>query len=173
MRSPKNLLPGFTFVAVAIIAYWLKEQGAPLSQHPDTALGILSLEFAWNEDLLNSVKTAWAGPLTTIAQNNIYIDFLFLIAYGAFLSLACASMGRKLGGVWGQWGQNLSKLALVAAVLDAAENSLMLLSLQQKTSHYTALITTLFATVKFLLAALCVLYILAAGFRLLTRPKTR
>jgi hypothetical protein len=172
MQRKRNLWPGFTFIALVAVFLWMRQQGAPLSQPATTPMGILNLEFAWNEVKLAEVKTAWQGPNIQVAQKNIYIDFLFILAYGTFLSLACAAIGKKLGGKMGNLGLQLSKAAIAAAVFDVAENSLMLLSLSQAANNNTALVTTLFAAFKFALALFCILYILIGGALSLVKPKT-
>jgi hypothetical protein len=153
-------------VAVAAVTLWLRRQGAPLTIKGITPLGILNLEFAWNEDAVMQVKNAWHGGVLKVAQQNIYIDFLYIIAYTAFFHLLCTGMAARLTGRLANWGRQLGKAVVMAGVFDIAENSLMLLSISQTPNNYTAVITCLFAGLKFAIIAMAIVYLLVGGIAL-------
>lgn len=142
------------------IFLWMRNQGAPLKTAL-TPMGILDLEFAWTQEKTESVMLAWRNVLDT-ARMNIYIDFLFLIAYTAFLSLGCTFFAAKTTGKWSAFGNKLSKTVILAGVFDVAENALMLTSLQGTPNNMTSMITATFAALKFAIAAAAVLYLLVS-----------
>lgn len=147
-----------SLIGVVAIFLWMRNQGAPLKTI-GTPAGILDLEFAWTQEKTESVMLAWNG-ITDVARMNIYIDFLFLIAYTAFLSLACKFFAARTTGKWSAFGKRFSQAVILAGVFDVAENALMLTSLQGTPNNMTAMITATFAALKFAIAAVAILYIL-------------
>jgi hypothetical protein len=167
MKQKQSLLLLLALAATLATGWWVRNQGQALTIKPGASYGIVSLELAWNRDAVFDVLKEWQGPLADIARKNIYIDFLFLLAYSWFLSLACKFLGERNGGIFSNWGEKLSKLMLTAGALDAAENALMLLTLNGDPNNHTALATAIFAVCKFLIVIVGILFIVVAGLRAL------
>jgi hypothetical protein len=169
MNKNQRLYLLLSFLGVIAIFLWMRQQGAPLSVPSATPIGILNLEFAWNQQKVETVADAWRGQMLTVARNNIYIDFLFIIAYTMFLTLCCKWLAAKHTGKWLVTGEKIAQMVLAAGTFDVAENALMLVSLQGVPNNYTAIITTSFAVFKFALVIVAIGYILAASTALLLK----
>ena len=94
---------------------------------------------------------------------NIWLDFLFIVSYTLFLSLAAAICAMKWSaGIMRQLGLTLVRLAYLAGILNVTENLLML---QGITGNFTSLspkLTYYCAAIKFGLVALILLYLLVS-----------
>lgn len=162
MKKNTGFLFLISLVATVAVFLWMRNQGAQLKT-PATSMGILNLEFAWNTEKATTVTQAWQGEILTVAKNNIYIDFLFIIAYTSLLTLGCKWLASKHQGKWASAGNKISRVVPAAGTFDVAENILMLLTLQAAPNNYTAMFTTGFAVFKFALVAVAILYIISAG----------
>ncbi|HRI20164.1 MAG TPA: hypothetical protein PLA68_04400 [Panacibacter sp.] len=146
-------------------------QGKSLIQQPDVPHGIVSLELAFTVLKTKGIIAAWQqkGLLET-AVKNVYIDFAFLITYSVFLYLCILTLVRnqskKISGL-GKW---IARGALLAGVLDALENISMLQILKEDITPFAAALTGFFASVKFFLAALAIIFIITESVvKLLTK----
>jgi hypothetical protein len=166
MKNKNQLYLFIALLATVVMGWWLRVQGHELVIKGQTPMGIVDLEFAWNKDKVLEVLGYWSGGLVPIAEKNIYWDFLFIIAYSAFLSLACRQLAQRSSGWWARSGEKLSRMALAAGTFDVAENALMLLSIHGEPNNYTAAITATFAGFKFLLIILIILYLVAGRLAL-------
>lgn len=122
------------------------------------------------EDRADEIQEEWGEEGQDAARQSLWIDFGYLLAYGALLTLALAATRdlarargwRRLatiGGVVGSFGA-------LAAVFDALENACLLLTLDDAGSAFPVLATA-FATCKFLLLGLAIAYLLVGqGMRL-------
>lgn len=158
MKKNSGLYLLLSLAGLVAVFLWMRNQGAPLKT-AYTPAAIVDLEFAWTQQKAEHIMLAWRNILD-VARVNIYIDFLFIITYTAFLSLACSFFAGKTTGKWAGAGHKLSKAVIAAGVFDVAENALMLTSLQGTPNNMTAMITAIFAALKFAIVAVAVLYIL-------------
>lgn len=143
----RNLLISFLFlVGMIIITRW---QGSSLIS-PQSPRGIIDLEFAKTPERFLELRLFW--NIETVLQN-IYLDFLFIIAYTWFLVTACKAVNNR-------WSAIFSGLALSAAAFDVLENFLMILVLNGRFSPSVLQIVFYCAAVKFILAGMVVLYLL-------------
>lgn len=150
----RNLLISFLLVVVMIgVMRW---QGSALVT-PISPKGILDLEFARTEARLQQLLLFWKQ---SVVVNNIYLDFLFVAAYGWFLVTACRYINSKTG--WTKSTGIFSSLAMAAALFDVFENFLLLLILNGR--FKPALLEVVFyaALIKFLFAGVVVLFLLLA-----------
>jgi hypothetical protein len=58
--------------------------------------GIVSLELAGDLEQGNRILTAWSTEGKVYAALSLGLDYLFLIVYAAFISLACVLIARNL-----------------------------------------------------------------------------
>ncbi|HEX3025100.1 MAG TPA: hypothetical protein VHP12_07805 [Chitinophagaceae bacterium] len=146
-------------VASVVMFIVLRIQGSELKT-PISKKAIVDLEFA---DTVKRVQELFAVWNLQTVKINVWIDFLFIIAYVSFLSLAAKATAAKLKmGFFKQAGIFFSRLAFVAGLLDVCENIFML---QTAAGNYTSVSLTLTfycATFKFIFAALIILYLLIA-----------
>ena len=135
----------------------MRWEGAPLKT-PTTPRAILDLEFADNAHRLNEVLSVWS---LTVVKGNIWLDFLFIVSYVLFLSIAAEYCAMKWpAGSGRQLGLFMARAAYIAGVLDISENLLMLQSVAGHYSSQSLQLTYYCAAIKFVLAGLILLYIL-------------
>jgi len=142
----------------------MKDTGGP---------GMVPFELTGGQDRADEILAEWGEKGQDAAEESLWIDFGFLLAYGTFLTLAAAAtrdLARsrdwrrmaRIGAVVVYCG------ALVAA-FDAFENTCLLLTLEDAGSVFPFL-ATLFASCKFLLLAVVIVYLLVGlGMRLRDR----
>ena len=145
------LLLFFLMVAVFLLLRW---QGNVLVT-PASSRGILDLEFAGNTLRLYQLKLFWNA---SDVNNNIYLDFLFIAAYTAFLMGACQWVSEKSRHTKrAEW---FTRIALAAGIFDIVENLLMLVAWNDGAGNGAMKLIYYCAAIKFLLAGLVVLYLM-------------
>jgi len=161
----KLLLILFLIGTVAMMVV-MARTGATLKT-PVTPHGIIDLEFAYNSTKVNTVIRAWTPSATETfgkteaAKLNTYLDFIFLFFYAGFLCLACRNIAQRISGPVAKAGSIIAAGALLAGFFDVLENIGMLMALNGSVLTGIAFLTTLFSVIKWILAALAVLYVLA------------
>ncbi|MEI6086646.1 MAG: hypothetical protein WCR66_03580 [Bacteroidota bacterium] len=144
------------FACVLMIAA-LQWQGSSLKRNISPR-GIVELEMATQPRQVALLTEVWD---MSVAKMNIWIDFLFIVSYVAFLALACEAVSTK----WKNQnlkiiGLTLARVAVVAGVLDIGENLLMLQTIAGNFTIVSLQMTHYFATIKFTLAAIVLIYLL-------------
>ena len=133
----------------------MKDTGGP---------GIVPFEVSGSQDRAEEIMAEWGEEGQDAARESLWIDFGFLLSYGAFLTLALAAtrdLARRrswrrlaaLGGVVVAFGA-------LSAGFDALENICLLLTLDGAGSAFPVL-ATVFASCKFVLLAAAIAYLLA------------
>jgi hypothetical protein len=158
----KILLPFFFIGSIAMIVVMVKT-GASL-KNPATPMGIVDLEFAYNNQKTSAILSSWAPNADTdniaAARINTYWDFLFLFFYAGFLFLASKKIAASINGPAATAGNLIGKGALLAGLLDILENAGMLITLNGQGSTAIAFCTTFISVIKWGLALIAVLYVL-------------
>jgi hypothetical protein len=143
----------------------------------DAGPGMISFELTGGQGRADEILSEWGEDGQDAARESLWIDFGFLLAYGAFLSLAAAAVrdlarGRgwrrlaAIGGVAVSFGA-------LAAAFDALEDVCLLLTLDGAGAVFP-LLATIFAACKFILVILAIAYLLAGlTMRLLSRDAAR
>jgi hypothetical protein len=152
----KNLLISFLFLVVMIIV--LRWQGSELIT-PQSSKGIIDLEFAKTSERFQQLQLFWNHE--TVLQN-IYLDFLFIIAYTWFLVTACKAVNNTKSNLF-------SGLAISAAAFDVLENFLMILVWNGRFEPSVLQVVYYAAAIKFLLAGIVVVYLILSLFGLFKR----
>lgn len=159
-RRKKLVFLGVATVALNLVLAWIDEQlkrtGGP---------GIIGLEFAGSLGRVEEIQAEWGGHGEYLARLSLWIDFAFMASYGAFFALAgvavrdfAASRGlRRLAAV----GVVAPACAIGAALFDVAENAIWLLVLGGHLGYAAPAIATACASLKFLLIAIAILYLIA------------
>jgi hypothetical protein len=130
----------------------------------ENGVGIVSFELTGGQDRADEILGEWGEEGQDAAREQIWLDFGFLLAYGAFLTFALGAildMSRErgwrrltaIGGVVVWFG------ALVAG-FDAIENICLLLTLDDAGAAFP-LLATIFASCKFFLLAIAIAYLIA------------
>jgi hypothetical protein len=135
--------------------------------------GIVAFELAGSADRSQEIQDEWGEDGRDAARQQLWIDYAFMLAYGAFLVLAAAAT-RDLSRARG-W-QRLTAIGGfavpaggIAAACDAVENACLLLTLGDA-GGWAPVTATLFAVAKFALLLVALAYIFSGlGLRLLNR----
>jgi hypothetical protein len=126
--------------------------------------GIVPFELTGGQDRADEIMAEWGEKGQDAARESLWIDFGFLLAYGAFLTLALAAvrdMARERG--WRRTatiGAAVVYFGALVAAFDAFENVCLLLTLDGAGSVFPFL-ATIFAGCKFLLLAVAIAYLVA------------
>ena len=151
----RNLyIAGLLSFIMIVVMRW---EGATLKT-PTTPRAILDLEFADNPHRLDEVLSVWS---LAVVKGNIWLDFLFIVAYVLFLSLAAEYASMKWPeGTGRQIGLFMARSAYIAGILDISENLLMLQSIVGHYTHLSLQLTYYCAAIKFIFVAVILLYLL-------------
>lgn len=152
----RNLVISFLFfVAMFIVMRW---QGSSLIT-PQSPKGILNLEFVKTPERFHQLQLFWNHE--TVLQN-IYLDFLFIVAYAWFLVTACKAVNNTRSNLF-------SGLAISAGAFDVLENFLMILIWNGRFDPSLLQVVYYAAAIKFLIAGIVVGYLILSLFGLLKR----
>jgi hypothetical protein len=166
-RGP--LFLGF-LLATLVCAAALAVLDAPL--HTSAApSGIVSFELAWSVESADTMLRSWDTKARISAACLQGLDYLFLCLYSLTLALGCLQARDKFrarGWRLASAGVVLAWLSLVAGACDAIENApLAMMVLSGEARSPLPQVAAIFATIKFALVLVGLLYWLA-GF--LARP---
>jgi len=152
----KNLLASvFFFVIMFFVLRW---EGSNLIT-PQSPKGIIDLEFAKTPERFHQLQLFWKQQ---IVLQNLYLDFVFIIAYTWFLVAACKVLKNSKSNIF-------SALSLSAGAFDVLENLLLILVLSGKFNPSVLQIVYYVALIKFLLIVIVVGFIVLSLFGLFKR----
>jgi hypothetical protein len=161
---------GLIATAIASIALLLAMSPADNRMQDTGGPGILPFELTGGQGKADEILAEWGEKGQDAARESLWIDFGFLLAYGAFLTLALAATRdlarrrdwRRMAAV----GAAVVSFGALGAGFDALENICLLLTLDGAGAAFP-LLATIFASAKFVLLAIAIAYILAGlGMRL-------
>jgi hypothetical protein len=159
-------------LAVAVLALLAAMKPAE-DRMTENGPGIVAFELAGSADRSQEIQAEWGEDGRNAARQQLWIDYGFMLAYGAFLVLAAAAT-RDLARSRG-WRRlvTLGALAVpaggIAAGCDAVENACLLLTLGDA-GAWAPVTATVFAVAKFALLLVSLAYILSGlGMRVLNR----
>ncbi|MDX6649164.1 MAG: hypothetical protein QOJ97_1115 [Solirubrobacteraceae bacterium] len=138
--------------------------------------GIVDFELAGSRGEAREIVADWGARGHGAAQLSLWLDFLYLVAYGAFLTLAVASvrdLAERQG--WKRFasvGARLVFFPAAAAALDAIENVGLLLALGGHGGEFAPALASVCALGKFGLIWITLAY-LAAGLVRRARERRR
>lgn len=146
-------------IASVLMIVVLRLQGNSLKTL-SAPLAIVDLEFANTQQRLQEVLQLWD---LSVVKMNIWLDFLFIVSYVLFLSIAAEWCAMKWNaGIMRQIGLTLVRVAYIAGLLDIAENLLMLQTLAGNSTTTSLELTYYCAASKFTLVAIILLYLLVS-----------
>ena len=139
---------------------------------------IVAYELAGSQDASQEILQDWGPEGRDAARASLWLDYLFLIAYGALTALAALAVGdaaRRRGWTrMARLGPWAAAAAVGAAVFDALEDAGLLLALGGHGGNAAPLIAAVCATIKFALIAFAIAYLLvAAGLSILRSSSGR
>jgi hypothetical protein len=159
--NPNRLLL-FLFAGTVVMIAVMRWHGAPLIT-PVSKTGIVSLELAKTKDTASLIIDAWQkkeGNVVQQAITNTYIDFIFLLFYSLFLYALCFFISTKQKTRAATISRTLAIAALTAGLCDVLENYFMLQMLEHSVTEAYAFLSWLFATIKFALLILVIVWCL-------------
>jgi hypothetical protein len=162
MPSRRSALIALAITTVAL-------GGFLLAIDPSTVDGgnasIVDFEFAGSESAGGEILDDWGDEGQDAARLSLWVDFLYLASYGAFGALAAAAtrdLARRRG--WRRlaaFGGAAIIAAVGAACFDALEDVWLLIALGRHGGDLAPLLATICASLKFLLSAAVIAYLVA------------
>jgi pimeloyl-ACP methyl ester carboxylesterase len=150
------------FLVLGAIDQRMWDEGGP---------GIVGFELAGSEEASRDMLAEWGDEGRDAARLSLWLDFPFLIFYGAFFTLAVAAVrdaARRLG--WRRLSMSgVVLLPGLAALFDALENIGLLLALGEHGGAVAPVAATVCAAVKFLLLFVVDVYLVVGLVRLAHR----
>lgn len=130
----------------------------------DNGPGMVTFELTGGQDRADEILAEWGDEGQDAAREQLWIDFGFMLAYGAFLTLALAAVRdmasgrgwRRLAAI----GAFVAPFGALGAGFDALENICLLLTLGGAGAALP-LLATIFAACKFVLIVLAIAYLVA------------
>lgn len=158
MSGPGRLLwLGLLLIALTV---WLAAIGQPL-ETPAAPHGIVSFELAGDAETAERIMASWPPAAREAAMLSLGLDFLYLVVYPLWLSLALGFAAGMAGAGWRRGGRIAARVVLAAAPLDAIENLALIRQLTNGASDLSAGIAWLAAVPKFALVAAAAFFLLA------------
>jgi hypothetical protein len=161
---------GIIVVALGLALDWI---GRPLRTEAAPA-AIISFELARTPEAAADIVASWNAipDAPAAARTSLWLDYLFLLAYPAWLSLVCVAVARHSPQRSAAFGAVCAWTVLMAAPLDALENAALLQVLSEPATPWP-LLAWWCAVPKFALVILALGYIALAGPRALRRRLRR
>jgi len=159
--------------AIASLALLLAMSPAENRMKDTGGPGMVPFELTGGQGKADEILAEWGEEGQDAARESLWIDFGFLVAYGAFLTLALAATRdlaqrrgwRRLAAIGGV----IVSFGALAAAFDALENVCLLLTLDGAGAAFP-LLATILAGVKFALLVVAIVYLIAGlGMRLRRR----
>ncbi|MBM3667551.1 MAG: hypothetical protein FJW90_08770 [Actinobacteria bacterium] len=127
--------------------------------------GIVDWEFAASQERAAEILGEWGDEGQDAARLSLWLDFLYIAAFGAFFALAAAAT-RDLAAARGwrrmaEFGPVAFWCALGGALADAIEDVFLLIALGGDGGDLAPRLGTSFAALKFALLTIAIAYILA------------
>lgn len=161
----------FLLAATLFFFLLLRYQGADLIR-PYSPKGIVSLEIAPSAEAISAVLAGLkADDLIGKTRQNIFIDFFFIPFYAMLFYTLAGSISVRMKGKAATAGVLLAFFSLIAGLFDVFENILILLATYGIYNDFTAILTAIFASAKFLLLFVALLYIILFGLRVIMKRK--
>lgn len=158
-----RLLAGLTVLLVGTSAWLMYLDRALVT--PAAPHGIVSFELAHDVERSRAILEAWTSRSKAVAILVQGIDYLYLVIYPAWLSLAAERVSARLGGTWRRAGAAVSWAVLGAAPLDALENYALIQQLLHGPTELHAAVAWGCAVPKFALVAVSGGFVIAAWGR--------
>lgn len=122
--------------------------------------GIVDFELAGSRDEARRIVGDWGAKGHDAALASLWLDYAYLVVYGAFGALAVAALRERLGV--GRWAIGVP---IGAAACDALEDVGLLLSLGGHGGEVAPVAATAFAIAKFVLLAVTAILVVAGLMR--------
>jgi hypothetical protein len=150
-------LAGWVIILLGLGALQLPALGR-MAQH---GVDIMEFEMMRTTSRAASLIAYLGADGIDAARQQLYVDYGLMIAYAVVLSASCMMLASRAGTGWvARFGPLFGRLAIVAAVCDAIENVALLVVLGNHPNQPWPGLASGFATVKFALLGLVIVYLL-------------
>jgi len=137
-----------------------------------TPNGMVSFEFCAFTDTCHAALTAWGATGQRLAMLSLGLDYHFMLLYPAFICVCLLLLARQFKARLKQVSVCLAWFALAAGAADAIENyALIQLVLHPQTAFY-GWWAACFASIKFSILALTLLWLITSMALVMQRRKT-
>jgi hypothetical protein len=132
--------------------------------------GIVSFELAKDISKSESIINSWDEKAKMAAGVSLGFDFLFLLVYSLFIAVV---MSRLNNSLWkDKYVYTIGKLLIVAifiaALFDSIENIALIKIILGDSKQIWSLIAYYFASLKFIIILICIVYIILSSLKFLT-----
>lgn len=164
------ILVAAALVGVALLTMMFQGMEAHLRSAGGSA-GVVALELAFTPARAMAMVVAWPADGVAVAQQALWLDFIYIALYASGLAAACTLVARHAQGAWARWGNRLIYAPIVAGVLDVIENvNLLAVVNRAATGPVAALspftyVAAICAALKFALVAITLLFLVAYGIQ--------
>lgn len=134
--------------------------------------GIVSFELAGSLERSEAIIQSWSGMAHSTALLVQGFDYLYLVIYPAWFSLATFLLGANLGGRWQTGGLVVGWSVLATAPLDAVENYALIQQLLEGADANSAALALWCALAKFGLIAVSIAFLLLTSGAWVARRST-
>lgn len=163
IRVIAAVLAGIAFIGLGLA---MNEAMEPAGEY-----SIVDFEFAGTPERATKILDAWGEDGRDGARRSIWLDYGWLVAYSVLLTLACGGLALAASkrGVLrlSRIGWKLAAVVPIAGVLDAVENTAMLIVLndyaRDAIGSAAPFIAAAAAGVKFAIVVAALLYVGVAG----------
>lgn len=124
--------------------------------------GIVSFELAKDADASRQILDSWNARAKTQAAFSLGLDYLFLIVYAVFISLACVQVSEALrhrSPLLACLGEILAWAQFLAAILDAVENAALISLLLRSERLWWPAVARGCAIIKFTIVGAGLIYV--------------
>ncbi len=150
---------GIAVVAFNVVMYWIDP-----SMQSTHGPAIITFEFAGSKARAAQIMAEWGTTGRNAARLSLWIDYGYMISYGAFFTLAgLATRDLARQRDWRRLataGIVVPFFATAAALFDASENVALLLTLGGHGGSFAPVFATACSTVKFTLITIAIGYTL-------------
>lgn len=129
---------------------------------PDAPRGIVSFELAKDMAASRKILNSWNARAKKHAAFSLGLDFIFLIVYAIFISLACVQVGKALqdrSSLLATVGGALAWAQFLAAIFDIVENLALIALLRNSERLWLPTVARASAIIKFSIVSAGLIYI--------------
>jgi hypothetical protein len=156
----RNRLLWMSAVLTLVVMFLMNVIGKPLIT-PAAPLGIVSFEFGGTVQGMQAILDSWDANARVHAGFSLGFDYVFMLVYAFFISLACLASGERLKRAnWplAGWAAGLGWALWLAAGLDGVENFALTKILFGTNTDPWPQVAFYCASLKFLLIILGLIY---------------
>ena len=170
----KTKLTGSLLIIATLIMIWIMLLTGNSLKTPTTPYGIINLEIAANVEKTKEIVQTWDKNNTIAAatKNTLY-DFIFITCYVSLFYFLLRQVEKQFSSVnlFNKLSRYISYAAVMAGVLDILENIGILKSLSGNITNGITLFTFSTSIIKWILVAVCILWLLFSVAVILFRRK--